>query len=79
MVRRIYQLDDNMTKLLLGAKLAGDAEEWFHSVPEHLSLTLEELLRRLEAMYGLRERKLTLRKEFEDSVAVWRGIRRILS
>ena len=27
MVRRTYQLDDNMTKLLLGAKLIGNVEE----------------------------------------------------
>lgn len=65
LVKQMYQLDDNMTKLLIGAKLTGDAGEWFHSVPAHLSLTVDELLRRMEAMYDQRERKLTLRKEFE--------------
>jgi len=35
-VRQIYQLNDNMTKLLLGAKLTGAAAEWFHSVCLHI-------------------------------------------
>lgn len=65
LVKHMYQLDDNMTKLLLGAKLTGDAAEWFHSVPAHLSMTVGELLERMEAMYDQREKKLTLRKEFE--------------
>lgn len=51
LVKQMYQLDNNMTKLLLGAKLTGDAAEWFHSVPAHLSMTVDELLRRMEAMY----------------------------
>lgn len=65
LVKHMYQLDDNMTKLLLGAKLTGDAAEWFHSVPAHLSMTVDGLLGRMEAMYDQREKKLTLRKEFE--------------
>jgi len=69
-VRQMYQLNDNMTKLLLGAKLTGTAAEWFHSVPAHLSMTVDELLTRMEAMFDRRESKLTLRKEFENRV--WR-------
>ena len=65
LVKQMYQLDDNMTKLLLGAKLTGDAAEWFHSMPAHLSMSVDELLVRMEAMYDQREKKLTLRKEFE--------------
>lgn len=64
----MYQLDDGMTKLLLGAKLTGDAEEWFHSVPTHISLTVDELLRRMEGICGRRENRLTIRKEFENRV-----------
>jgi len=66
MVKQMYQLDEGMTKLLLGAKLTGEAEEWFHSVSTHLSLAVDELLRRMTVMYGRRENKLTLRKEFEN-------------
>jgi len=66
MVKQMYQLDKGMTKLLLRAKLTGEAEEWFHSVSTHLSLTVDELLRRMDVMYGRRENRLTLRKEFED-------------
>jgi len=44
MVKQMYQLDEGMTKLLLGAKLTGEAEEWFHSVSTHLSMTVDELL-----------------------------------
>lgn len=68
MLRQMYQLDDGMTKLLLGAKLTGDAEEWFHSVPTHISLTVDELLRRMEGIYSRRENRLTVRKEFENRV-----------
>lgn len=72
LVKQMYQLNNNMTKLLLGTKLTGDAAEWFHSVPEHLSMTIDELLRRMEAMYDQREKKLTLRREFEaKNVAPW--------
>lgn len=67
-VRQMYRLDDNMTKLLLGAKLTGEAAEWFHSVPAHLSLPIDELLRRMEAMYDRREKKMALRREFENRV-----------
>jgi len=68
LIKQMYRLDDGMTKLLLGAKLIGDAAEWFHSVPTHLSLPVDELLRRMEAMYDRRERRLTLRKEFENKM-----------
>lgn len=67
-VKQIYQLDDDMAKLLLVMKLTDNAMEWFHSVPSHLSLTLDELLMRMEAMYGLQKNKYTLRKEFENRV-----------
>lgn len=40
-MKQIYQLEYNMTKLL-GTKLIGDAAEWFHSVPERLSMTVDE-------------------------------------
>jgi len=38
------------------------------SVPAHLSMTVDELLTRMEAMFHRRESKLTLRKEFENRV-----------
>lgn len=52
--------------MLLATKLTGDTADWFHSVPSHLLLTLDELLKRMHAMFGMREKKLTLRKEFES-------------
>jgi len=68
LIKQMYQLDYGMTKLLLGTKLTGDAAEWFHSVPTHFSLPVDELLRRMEAIYDRRERRLTLRKEFESKM-----------
>lgn len=65
-VKQTYHLDDNMTKLLLGMKLTGDAGEWFHSVPAHLTLIVDELLARMEVMYDQRQSRLKLRKEFEN-------------
>lgn len=65
LVKRMYQLNDSMTKLLMGSKLADDAVEWFHSIPEHLTMIVVELLRLMEILYNIKESKLTLRKEFE--------------
>jgi len=78
LIKQMYRLDDGMMKLLLGTKLTGDAAEWFHSVPTHLSLPVDELLRRMETMYDRREKRLTLRKEFENNVATRGNIRGIL-
>lgn len=66
MVKRMYNLDDNFTKLLLGAKLTGDAADWFHSVSAHLLLTVDELLNKMRTMFDRREKRLSLRKEFEN-------------
>lgn len=46
----------------------GDAAAWFHSVPAHLSLAFEELLTRMEVMFDRRDKKILLRKEFENRV-----------
>lgn len=38
MVKGMYNLNDNITKLLLAAKLTDDAADWFHFSPGHLLL-----------------------------------------
>lgn len=65
LLRQIYQLNDNSAKLLLGSRLTGSAAEWFQSVPEHLSISVDQLLGRMKAMFDRRNKKLTLRREFE--------------
>lgn len=64
----MYNLDDNFAKLLLGAKLTGNAADWFHSIPEHLLLSMDELLGKMRLMFDKREKRLSLRKEFENRV-----------
>lgn len=67
-VKQTYHLDDNLMKLLLGMRLTGNAAEWFQSVPTHLTLNLDELLARMEAMYDRRESRLMSRKKFESKM-----------
>ena len=68
LVKKMYNLDDNFAKLLLGAKLTGNAADWFHSIPGHLLLSMDELLNKMRLMFDKREKRLSLRKEFENRV-----------
>ena len=62
---RIYNLDDNATKVLISSRLKGRALNWFHSKVEHLAWSIPDLLRDMQQMFDFRPAKLTLRKEFE--------------
>lgn len=69
-LRIAYNLDDHITKILIGTKLKGRALEWFHSKPEYITLSSEELLSELQRMFYLRPNKIVLRRRFEERV--WR-------
>ena len=51
--------------MLLSARLKGKALEWFHSQPENLESSLEDLLKEMKVMFDHKPRKLALRKLFE--------------
>ena len=65
LVRETYQLDDNALKILISSKLKGRALSWFHSKPDHLSLSFSELMKQMKLMFHHRPNKLALRREFE--------------
>ncbi|GAB1869223.1 SAP domain-containing protein [Camponotus japonicus] len=65
LLRTTYALDDAATRILISSKLKGRASEWFHSKPDHLTLSIEDLLASMK-MFDLRQSKLSLRKKFEE-------------
>ena len=65
LIRDSYSLEDNTLKALISSKLKGQALSWFHSKPEHITLRVNELMNRMEAIFDHRPNKLSLRREFE--------------
>jgi len=65
LLRNVYQLDDNATKVLISSRLKGRALTWFYSKAEYLTLNVENLLEEMQQLFDLRPGKLLLRKEFE--------------
>ncbi|XP_071652503.1 uncharacterized protein [Temnothorax longispinosus] len=60
-----YELDDNTAKILLGSRLKGKVQNWLHSKPELLQMTLDDFLKEMKAMFDCRPNKIDLRKQFE--------------
>ncbi|XP_076398246.1 FU domain-containing protein T48 isoform X3 [Megachile rotundata] len=60
-----YNLDDSSSRILIGSKLKGKALSWFQSRTEHLQVSTEELLSRMETMFDYRESRLEVRRKFE--------------
>lgn len=65
-----YLLQDEMARILIGARLRGKAAEWFRSRPDHLEMTTNDLLMEMKAMFDHRPNKLVRKKEFEGRI--WR-------
>jgi len=63
-----YELDDQAARILVGMRLKDQALKWFHSRPEHLEISVEELLAEMRKMFDHRPAKITLRKNFERRV-----------
>jgi Arginine methyltransferase-interacting protein, contains RING Zn-finger len=63
-----YRLDDNVGKILIGARLKKKASKWFHSKPEHLEMTVEDLLTEMRSLYDHRPTTLYARKQFENRI-----------
>lgn len=73
-LRAAYQLDDNLTKILIGTKLRGRASDWFHSKPEYIAMS-DEVLAGLRGMFYHRPNRITLRRCFEERVCLKRTTR----
>lgn len=65
LLTRTYQLDENSAWVLISSRLKGRALSWFHSKPEYITMSSEDLLREMESMFDLRPGRLSLRREFE--------------
>lgn len=65
-IKTSYDLSDDFTKVLVGAKLKEKALEWFHSRSDYIEMPLEELLVVMKGMFDHRPAKITLRKQFEE-------------
>ncbi|XP_011708364.1 PREDICTED: uncharacterized protein LOC105463045 [Wasmannia auropunctata] len=63
-----YELDDRTARILVGARLKEQALKWFHSRPEYLEISVEELLEEMRKMFDHRPAKITLRRNFEKRV-----------
>lgn len=53
-------------KVLVGSKLNGRALSWFHSKPEHISMSSDKLLAELKKIFNQRPSRVYLREQFED-------------
>ncbi|XP_070517511.1 uncharacterized protein [Cardiocondyla obscurior] len=65
LIRKTYHLDDGSTRILMSSRLKGRALSWLHSKTEHMTMTLTNLLQKMDKMFNLRPGKFSLRKEFE--------------
>ena len=52
------------------SRLRGQALKWFHSKPEHIEISVDELVKELRDMFGDRVDRIAARREFENRV--WR-------
>lgn len=68
LLRLTYKLDDDAARILIGLRLKGKALEWFHSKPEHITMTFDNLLDELKAMFYRRRNKIMTRKRFEERI-----------
>ncbi|KMQ84408.1 hypothetical protein RF55_17802 [Lasius niger] len=66
LLRISYALDDAAARILISSKLKGRAFEWFHSKSDHLTFSVEDLLKAMREMFDLRQSRLSLRKKFEE-------------
>lgn len=65
-LRTAYNLEDNMTKILIGMRLKGKALEFIE--PEFIEMTSNDLLVALKGMFYHRTNRIVLRQRFEDRV-----------
>nr|XP_012145355.1 PREDICTED: uncharacterized protein LOC105663060 [Megachile rotundata] len=67
-LKMTFKLEEDMTKILIGKRLKEKAWEWFHSKPEYMHMTSDQLFAGLRGMFFHRPNKIALRRQFEDRV-----------
>lgn len=68
LLRDMYDLDENAAKVLVGSKLRGKAADWYYSLVDHLSMSVDRLLERMNAMFDQPMSRLERRRLFENRV-----------
>lgn len=66
LLKSAYGLENDATRVLIGSKLKGEDLTWFHSKPEYIETTTDQLLNEMRKMFYQRPNKILLKKEFED-------------
>jgi len=69
-LRSAYNLTDDLTRILIAARLKGKAQEWFHSNSTYTEIAVDELLLELKNMFFHELGRVHMRKQFEQRV--WR-------
>jgi len=68
LIRTMYQMDDGTARILIGMRLKEKALQWFYSRPEHIELSVDELIERMQSMFDHRPMRLELRRRFERRI-----------
>ncbi|KMQ84249.1 hypothetical protein RF55_18112 [Lasius niger] len=69
-LRDAYGLTDDLARIMIGSRLKGKAQEWFHSNPNYTEITTDELLVELKNMFFHKPSKVHSRRQFEQRT--WR-------
>lgn len=57
-------------RILISMRLKDKAQVWFHSMPEHLEISMNKLIRRMQSIFDHRPTRIDLRRQFEKRT--WR-------
>src|SRR5580765_1842844 len=63
-LRDAYGLTDDLARIMIGSRLKGKAQEWFHSNPNYTEITTDELLVELKNMFFHEPSKVHSRRQF---------------
>lgn len=69
-LRDAYGMTDDLVRIMIGSRLKGKAQEWFHSNPNYTEITVDELLSELKIMFFHVSSKVHMRRQFEQNA--WR-------
>lgn len=66
LLKRIHRLTDCEAMVLLGSRLRGKAAEWFHSRPEYVTMTIDDLSREMRTMFHHLPNRASRKRDFEQ-------------
>lgn len=69
-LKNTYELSDDETKILMGMRLRGKAQEWMHSRPEFIEMSVDALLVEYKKMFCFRPSKSGALRQLQERT--WR-------